>query len=338
MNVRPEQLAQHLQGKLAPLYVVHGDEPLLALEAADWIRAAAKKAGYAEREIFTVEAGFSWENLLFSGNSFSLFGDQRLLDVRIPSGKPGIEGGKTIQQYCAALPQDSVTLITLPKLERQTQNSQWFKSLESAGVVVAVYPVERNRLPQWIQQRLADQGQQADKDTLEFLADSVEGNLIAAKQEIQKLSLLLPQGRLSFEDVKNAVLDVSRYDVFKLGDTMLIGDTVRFAKMVEGLRGEGEAPTLILWVLSNEIRALAKIKQGQRKGAALGQLMRSARIWEARQPLVEKALRRVAEPTLKLALQQAAALDKLIKGLRSGDVWDEILQLGLLLTTSTQKK
>jgi len=338
MNVRPEQLAQHLQGKLAPLYVVHGDEPLLALEAADWIRAAAKKAGYAEREIFTVEAGFSWENLLFSGNSFSLFGDQRLLDVRIPSGKPGIEGGKTIQQYCAALPQDSVTLITLPKLERQTQNSQWFKSLESAGVVVAVYPVERNRLPQWIQQRLADQGQQADKDTLEFLADSVEGNLIAAKQEIQKLSLLLPQGRLSFEDVKNAVLDVSRYDVFKLGDTMLIGDTVRFAKMVEGLRGEGEAPTLILWVLSNEIRALAKIKQGQRKGAALGQLMRSARIWEARQPLVEKALRRVTEPTLKLALQQAAALDKLIKGLRSGDVWDEILQLGLLLTTSTQKK
>ena len=331
MNLKPEQLPQHLQGKLAPLYVVHGDEPLLALESADRIRLAARKAGYAEREIFTVETGFNWSNLLFSGNSMSLFGSQRLLDVRIPSGKPGIEGGKVIQQFCKDLPPDTVTLVTLPKLERQAQNALWFKALEQAGAVVTVYPVERNRLPQWIQQRLSTQGQQADADTLTFLADSVEGNLMAAQQEIQKLALLLPQGKLSFDQVKDAVLDVARYDVFKLGDAMLVGDAARFARMTEGLRGEGEAPTLVLWVLTNEIRAMAKIKQGLRKGAALGQLMRSARIWESRQPLVEKALRRLAEPTLRLALQQAAALDQLIKGLRAGDAWDELLQLGLLV-------
>jgi len=334
MNLRPEQLPQHLQGKMAPLYVVHGDEPLLALEAADRIRAGARKAGYAEREVFTVETGFSWPNLLFAGNSLSLFGSMRLLDIRIPSGKPGIEGAKTIQQYCAALPQDTVTLVTLPKLERQAQNSQWFKALAQAGAVVTVYAVERNRLPQWIQQRLSAQGQQADADTLTFLADSVEGNLMAAQQEIQKLALLLPQGALSFEQVKGAVLDVARYDVFKLGDALLAGDAARFARMVEGLRGEGEAPTLVLWVLSNEIRALAKVKHGLSSGAALGQLLRSARIWETRQALFEKALRRLAEPTLKLALQQAASLDKLIKGLRSGDIWDELLQLGLLLSTN----
>lgn len=331
MNLKPEQLSQHLQGKLAPLYVVHGDEPLLALEAADRIRAAARKAGYAEREIFTVETGFSWANLLFSGNSMSLFSVQRLLDIRIPSGKPGLEGGKALQQFCKDLPPDSVTLITLPKLERQAQNALWFKALEQAGAVVTVYPVERNRLPQWVQQRLAAQGQQADTDTLTFLSDSVEGNLVAAQQEIQKLALLLPQGKLSFDQVKDAVLDVARYDVFKLGDAMLIGDATRFARMTQGLRGEGEAPTLVLWVLANEIRALAKIKQGLRKGSALGQLMRSARVWESRQPLVEKALRRLTEPTLRLALQQAATLDRLIKGLRAGDIWDELLQLGLLV-------
>ena len=338
MNLKPEQLPQHLQGKLAPLYVVHGDEPLLALEAADRIRAAARKAGYAEREVFTVETGFNWSNLLFAGNSLSLFGSMRLLDIRIPSGKPGIEGAKVIQEFCSALPQDTVTLVTLPKLERQAQNSQWFKALAQDGVVVTVYQVERSRLPQWIQQRLAAQGQQADADTLTFLADSVEGNLMAAQQEIQKLALLLPQGRLSFEQVKDAVLDVARYDVFKLGDVMLAGETARFARMVEGLRGEGEAPTLVLWALTQEIRALTRIKQGQRTGMAMGQLMRAARIWESRQPLVEKALRRVAEPTLKLALQRAASLDKLIKGLRAGDVWDELLQLGLLLTANARNE
>ena len=331
MILKPEQLPQHLQGKLSPLYVVHGDEPLLVLESADRIRMASRKAGYIEREIFTVETGFSWANLLFAGNSMSLFGSQRLLDIRIPSGKPGLEGGKMIQQFCKDLPPDTITLITLPKLERQAQNALWFKALEQAGSVVTVYPVERNRLPQWIAQRLAAQSQQADTDTLAFLADSVEGNLMAAQQEIQKLALLLPQGKLSFEQVKDAVLDVARYDVFKLGDAMLLGDATRFARMTEGLRGEGEAPTLVLWVLTNEIRAMAKIKQGLRKGAALGQLMRSARIWESRQPLVEKALRRLAEPTLRLALQQAAKLDQLIKGLRAGDAWDELLQLGLLV-------
>ena len=242
MKLKPEQLEQHLQRGLQHLYVVFGDEPLLAQEAADAIRAAAKNAGHHEREIFTVEAGFNWGALLLSGNSMSLFASLRLFDVRIPTGKPGVEGAQKLQEYCAALPLDTVTLITMPKLDRQAQNAKWFGALEAAGVIVAVYPVERSRLPQWIRERLARQNQQADAQTLQFLTDQVEGNLLAAHQEVQKLALLFPEGKLSFEGVKDAVLDVARFDVFKLSDTLLGSDVARLARMMDGLKGEGVAP------------------------------------------------------------------------------------------------
>ncbi len=331
MKLRPEQLDQHLQGGLAPLYAVYGDEPLLAIEAADRVRAAAAQAGYGEREVFTVEPGFGWETLLFSGNSLSLFAAKRLLEIRIPSGKPGTDGARALERFCASLPADTITLVTLPALPRPAQESAWFKTLERAGVALAVYPVERARLPQWIRQRLMQQGQRADADTLKFLAERVEGNLLAARQEVQKLGLLLPRGDLPFQSVKDSVLDVARYDVFQLGDAMLAGDAVRLARMVEGLKGEGTAPTLVLWAMSREIRALAGIREGLRQGAALPQLMRSARIWESRRALVEQALRRLPEEILRAAARRAAALDRLIKGLRAGDAWDELLQLGLLL-------
>lgn len=329
MNLRPEQLPPHLEAKLAPLYVVHGDEPLLALEAADQVRAAAVRRGHGEREVITVEPGFNWSSLLQASASLSLFASRRLLDIRIPSGKPGTEGAKALQAFCAVLPQDTITLVNLPKLDRQAQNSQWFKALEGAGVVVQVYPLDRSRLPQWIAQRLAAQGQRAGADTLQFLADAVEGNLLAARQELQKLALLLPSGELTFEQVKDAVLDVARYDVYRLGDAMLAGDAPRLVRMMAGLQGEGMAPTLVLWAVVQEIRILAKLKHEIGRGGHLAQAARAARIRDARLPLVEKALARLSRQGLEQALEQAAAADRLIKGLGTGDIWDVLLQLAL---------
>ncbi|MEW5942446.1 MAG: DNA polymerase III subunit delta [Pseudomonadota bacterium] len=332
MRVKPEQLAQHLQRGVQPLYTVFGDEPLLALEAADAIRTAARKNGYAEREVLTAEAGFNWGQVAVSGASLSLFGARRLLEIRIPSGKPGTEGGQALQEYCKALPPDTVTLVTCPKLDKQAQAAKWFKALESAGVVIQVYPVDRSRLATWIGARLAAQERQADPETLQFLADQVEGNLLAAHQETQKLVLLFPPGKLVFEQVKSAVLDVARFDVFKLGDELLAGDAARFVRVLEGLHGEGVEPVLVLWALTREIRMLAKLRGGMRRGASLPQLMREAWIWESRQPLVERAVKRLPETQLLEGLKRAAAIDRTIKGLARGDVWDELLQLGLAVT------
>ena len=331
MRLKPEQLDQHLAQGLQPLYLVFGDEPLLAQEAADAIRVKARQEGCAEREVFTVERGFNWQNLLTSGNSMSLFAARRLVEIRIPSGKPGNDGSLALQEYCARLPADTVTLVMCPKLDKTAQAGKWFKAMEQAGVVVAVFPVERAQLPAWIGARLARQNQRAEPATLQLLADQVEGNLLAAFQEVQKLALLFPAGMLSFEQVKESVADVARFDVFKLGDALLAGDAARVSRVLDVLRGEGEDPVLILWALTREIRALAKLRGGMRRGGSLPQLMRDAWIWEARQKLVEQAVKRTGEARLLQGLKQAAGIDRMIKGLAKGDVWDELLQLGLTM-------
>lgn len=332
MNIKSEQLHAALRRELAPLYVVQGDDPLLTLEAADEIRKAARDAGYAERELFLVEGAFDWNALLHSGNNLSLFGARRLLEVRIPSGKPGTEGAKALQRYVADLPQDTVTLVMLPKLDRQSQNTAWFKAVAAAAVSVTVYPVERARLPHWIRDRLARQNQSVDANALQFLADRVEGNLLAARQEIQKLALLLPEGNLTFDAVKEAVLDVARYDVFRLSEAVLLGDAARALRTIRGLQAEGEAPTLVLWVLSNEVRTLLQIHQAMKKGQPMSAAMAAARVWDARQPAMRAALGRLPEALLLHGLTRAAALDRMVKGLRAGDPWDELAQLALLLT------
>lgn len=329
MRIKPEQLAQHLSRGIQPLYTVYGDEPLLALEAADLIRAAARQAGYSEREVHSVETRFNWNELLAAGDNLSLFGNRRLADIRIPSGKPGLEGGKALQTYCARLPPDTVTLISLPKLDRQATAAKWFVALEGGGVTVAVNPVAFDQLPRWIGERLAMQNQRTDSQTLRFIAERVEGNLLAAHQEIRKLALLFPPGTLAFDSVREAVLNVARYDVFKLADALLAGDVPRLTRMLDGLRGEGEAPTLILWTLTRELRILTRIKAGQAAGQPAARLMREAGVWESRQALVEKALARVSLPALTQALRQAAAIDRAIKGLQSADVWDALSQLAL---------
>jgi DNA polymerase-3 subunit delta len=333
MQLRPEALEPHLAKGLAPLYVITSDEHLLALEAADKIRRAARAAGHTERDVLTVERTFKWGELLAANQALSLFGDKKLIELRIPSGKPGKDGSAALQAYAKDLSPDNLTLITLPKLDWQTAKASWVAALQQAAVYIEIPNVERAQLPGWIGMRLSSQGQSADRTALDFIADRVEGNLLAAHQEIQKLGLLHEPGKLSFEQVQDAVLNVARYDVFKLSEAMLAGDPARLARMLDGLKGEGEALPLVLWAVSEEIRTLLKLKAGMAQGRPLGPLMKEYRIWGPRERMMEPALRRVSLATLEAALQQAAQVDKMVKGLRAkqfaGDAWDAMLQLAL---------
>ena len=328
--ITSEDLQGHLaSGTLKPLYVVYGGGLLLAIEAADSIRAAARAAGYIEREIFTAEQHFKWSELRNSAQSLSLFASRKVMDIRIPSGKPGTEGGPALQDYCANLSEDVLTLISLPQLDKAAQNSKWFDALQQHGVLVSADDIPRNALPRWIAARLKRQEQSADSATMEFLADRCEGNLLAAFQEIRKLALLFPAGPLSFDQVKDSVMDVARYDIFKLSEAMLAGNAVRYTRILDGLRAEGTATVLVLWAISEEIRTLGKVLQAIQQGGNLKNALRDARVWGARQGLIETAARRLKFPHIARAIHQAARLDKTIKGLRQGDVWDELLQLGL---------
>ncbi len=333
MQLRLEALEGHLSKGLAPLYVITSDEHLLALEAADKIRRAARAAGHTERDVLTVERTFKWGELLAANQALSLFGDKKLIELRIPGGKPGKDGSAALQAYAKDLSPDNLTLITLPKLDWQTAKASWVTALQQAAVYIEIPNVERAQLPGWIGMRLSAQGQSADRQSLDFIANRVEGNLLAAHQEIQKLGLLHEPGKLTFEQVHDAVLNVARYDVFKLSEAMLSGDAARLARMLDGLKGEGEALPLVLWAVSEEIRTLLKLKSGMAQGRPLGALLKEYRIWGPRERMMEPALRRVSLPTLEAALQDAAQVDKMVKGLRAkafaGDAWDAMLQLAL---------
>ena len=341
--MRAEQLEAHLanalarsSSSLASIYLIHGDEPLLALESADAIRAAARKKGCEERDVFTVERGFDWSELAQAGASQSLFGGRKIVELRIPSGKPGTQGAAAIQAYCERLARDNVTVVTVPRLRKDDQNSRWFLALAGAGVVVDVYPVERARLPEWIGARLARQGQRASPEALGFLADRMEGNLLAAYQEVQKLGLLLPKGELSAEQVNEAVANVARYDAKDCGAALLAGDAARYVRVLDGLRGEGESPVFILWTLAEELRALCRIQQGLEAGRQIDLLLRENRIWSERQTLVRMAAKRLPRAALERALAQATRIDRATKGVGPGEPWDEFVRLGLELLRGTE--
>jgi DNA polymerase-3 subunit delta len=330
MRLSTEQLAPQLARELKPLYTVFGDEPLLALEATDRIRAKARAEGYVEREVLTVDTGFKWPQLAMAASSQSLFATQKLLELRIPTGKPGTEGGEALRTFCAALPADTVTLIYLPEIDWRAQKAGWFEALDHAGMLIEAKAVPRKALPQWLAARLKAQSQEADAEALAFIADRVEGNLMAAFQEVQKLALLFPTGPISFEQVREAVLDVARYDVFSLGLALLEGDAVRIARMLDGLKGEGAAPPMALWSLAEEIRAIGRVLAGAESGRPLAQLWREAKVWGMpHQNLMQQNLRRFSAAQVTRGLRHAASIDRMVKGLAKGDVWDELLQLAM---------
>jgi DNA polymerase III subunit delta len=341
MQARADQLAQHLHRGLKPVYTVWGDEPLLAQEACDAIRAAARAAGYTERQVHTVAgAHFDWSGLVGAAQAMSLFADRQLIEIRIPSGKPGKDGSEALQRYCQTLGDDVLTLIQLPRLDRTQQQSAWFSALDGAGVTVRVDPVERRALPQWIAQRLAAQGQRVREGedgqrTLAFFSDRVEGNLLAAHQELQKLALLYPAGELSFEQIESAVLNVARYDVFKLGEAVLAGQVARALRMLEGLEAEGEATVLVHWSLTEDIRALKRVHDAVKAGRPLPMALRESRVWGAKERLFERAVPLLTEVALANLLEAAHVCDGLVKGLKHPewplDPWEGLRRLVLMM-------
>ena len=332
MQIAANQLGQHLQRGLKSLYTLHGDEPLLQLEALDTIRATARAQGFTERTSHTVAgAHFDWSEVLASGGSLSLFADKQIVEIRIPSGKPGKDGSAALQQL-AGMSQGNdatLTLVLLPRLDKLTKSSAWFAALESFGVSLQVDPVERAALPPWIAQRLAAQGQRVaageeGQRTLQFFADRVEGNLLAAHQEIQKLALLFPVdvesgGVLSLAQVESAVLNVARYDVFKLSEAVLAGQAVRVQRMLDGLQAEGEAEVLVHYTLSEDIRALKRVKDAMGQGRPLPMALREQRIWGVRERLFERVLPRMDDLELSEMLQEAHLVDGIVKGLKQPD-------------------
>lgn len=345
MQLRADQLATHLARGLKPLYTLHGDEPLLLQEAADAIRAAARAAGYGERTVHTVAGGhFDWSGLLGDACAMSLFAERRLVEIRIPGGKPGKDGSQALQDYCARLPEDVLTLVQLPRLDKATQSSAWFTALDAHGVTLRIDSIDRRALPQWIAQRLAAQGQHVatgdeGQRTLAFFADRVEGNLLAAHQEVQKLGLLHPPGELSFAQIEAAVLDVARYDVFKLSEALLAGQVARVLRMLDGLEAEGEAAVLVHWALAEDIRALKRVKEALAAGRPLPMALRENRVWGAKEKLFERVLPLLELDALDALVEAAQVCDGLVKGLRHpqwpAEPWAALRRLALLLAQHT---
>jgi len=331
MQLRASQLDAHLGKHFAPVYAIHGSEPLLVLEAADAVRAAARRRGYDEREVFFAARGFDWAELRNAGASMSLFGGRKIIDLRLPTGKPGSDGAAAIEAYCANPNPEHVLVVTLPELDWKTKKAGWFGALAAAGVMVEAPQIGRPQLPRWIGERLARNRQHAGAEVLDYLADRVEGNLLAAHQEVQKLALLAPEGELSRAAVEDAVANVARYDVEGAGDALMAGDLARYARVLQGLRGEGEQPTYLLWVLSESVRLLLRLKDGVAASRPFGELLRENRIWGEREAPVRSALQRVPRASLRRALTQCVTIDRTIKGLARGDAWDEFLKLGLEL-------
>jgi DNA polymerase-3 subunit delta len=323
--------------QLSALYVVMGDDPLLTIEAADGLRATAKAAGYLDRTSFLMDARGDWSALGVSAQSGSLFGDKQLVEISLPTGKPGKQGAEALISLAArskgVTNGDVLTIVSLPRLDKASRDSKWASALFSAGTMVDLANIERAQLPKWIEQRLARQKQRAEPTTLEWLADKVEGNLLAAHQEILKLGLLFDEGLLPADAVEQAVMNVARYNIFGLRDAMLVGDVPRLVRMMGGLKAEGEALPLVLWAIGEEIRTLARVSQAQAAGQDLTSVLRSQRVFGTHEGLARQALSRVAARSWPAAVQHAHEVDRLIKGLpvagRLQDPWEEMTRLAM---------
>jgi DNA polymerase III subunit delta len=327
MRVRPEQLEANLARGLRPVYLVSGDEPLLVQEAADAIRARARAQGHGERELMNVEAGFDWSALLAACESLSLFAERRLIELRMPTAKPGDPGARALEAYAARPAEDAVLLIVAGKLDAGAQKSKWLAALDAAGVIVQVWPVDARQLPGWIAARMRTRGMAPTAEAVALLAARVEGNLLAAAQEIDKLLLLHGTGAIDADAVAAAAADSARFDVYDLAGCVLEGDAARAVRILEGLRGEGVEPPLVLWALARELRGLAAMAFEVERGAPPDAVLGRHRVWEKRKPLMRRALQRHGAARWQALLRQCGRVDRVLKGAAPGRVWDELLQL-----------
>lgn len=322
MKLYPEKLAEHLRQPLAPIYLLAGDEPLQLGEAADAIRAAARAQGYSSREVFFAERGFDWQALRAAGESLSLFAERRLLELRLPTGKPGDAGAAMLTEFAARPPEDTVLLVISARVDKK---NKWVGALEKAGVFIEFWPIEAAQLPRWIEARMASRGLAADREAAQLLADRVEGNLLAAAQEIDKLALLV-SGKADAEAVREAVADSARFDIFQLTDAALAGDAPRALRMLGALRGEGVEPVLVIWALAREIRQLAEMAFKVAGGTPAARV--AGNVWpKKRQPLFVRALERLPVKAWERLLLEAALVDRQVKGARPGDTWQSLERL-----------
>ncbi|CAK0739577.1 DNA polymerase III subunit delta [Gammaproteobacteria bacterium] len=327
MRLPPEQLDRHLAERLAPIYLFSGNETLLVEEAGDRVRAAARQSGCTEREVFHAIHGFDWGLLTQSSANLSLFATRRLLEIRLPTVRPGTEGGKTLIALASRPPPDTVILIFCPYLDTTIQKAAWVTSLNRAGVWVMVRTVESGALPGWVAARMRSRGLLPDAEAARLLAERVEGNLLAGAQEIEKLRLLRGTGPVNADAVESAVVDSARFDVYALSDACLAGDQARAVRILTGLRGEGMELPIILWALTRELRILAGLTVELERGVSAEQALSG--VWERRRPLMIRALRRLGARRSEGLLRRAAQVDRRIKGSLFGDPWEGLLNLVL---------
>ena len=334
MKIKPDQLKSYLQKslqtkQLSPIFIISGDEPLLSQEAADAVRSTARQLEFTERETFDIDARFDWNLVFNETNSLSLFSDKKILELRITSGKPGDKGSRALCELCENLNDSNLILVILPKLDKGAYQSKWMKTLESKGVHIQVWPVTPEQLPRWINQRLVQCGIEASQGAVDILADRVEGNLLAAMQEINTLKLLSLEGKVNADIMSTVVADSARYNLFSFVDKVLDGDAQSAAKALRGLENEGTEPLALLWAITRELRTLNKASHQVLLGNSKDKALKSAGVWDKRIPIFRKALSRLSPAHLRMLMHQAGAIDRGVKGLRQADIWDELTTLVL---------
>ncbi len=327
MKISADQLQADLAERILPLYFVTGDEPLLVSEALDAIRRRAREAGYGDREVLTAERGFDWNRVLAGSASLSLFAEKRILELRLPTGKPGDVGSRTLVELCGALPEDTLVVVSAPKLERSQSSSKWVKALEKAGALVQIRAVDAHALPGWIAARMRGLGLEPSRDAVRLLADRVEGNLLAAAQELEKLRLVLGRGPVDAEQVEAAVADSARFNIFKLADAAVAGRADRALRILGALRAEGAEPVLVLWALSRELRTVTLIRDDLEAGRPLARSVRQRGVWSSREDIVRACVGRHSPASLHGLVRRAELADQVLKGRRSGQPWQELLAL-----------
>lgn len=327
MKISADQLKAHLKERILPLYFVTGDEPLLVAEALDAIRARAREQGYADREVLTAERGFDWNRVLAGGASLSLFAEKRILELRLPTGKPGDAGSRTLVELTASLPPDTLVLVSAPKLERAQLSSKWVKALDGAGALVQIWPVDARALPGWVAGRMRELGLEPTRDAVRLLADRVEGNLLAAAQEIEKLRLVHGEGPMDADQVEAAVADSARFSIFKLSDAAVAGHADRALRILGSLRAEGVEPVLVLWALTRELRTAALVRDDLEAGVALARSLKQRGVWSSREDLLRACVGRHSPTSLHALMRRAALADQVVKGRASGQPWQELLAL-----------
>lgn len=332
MKITIDRLKPTLNKSLSPIYLVSGDETLLVEEASLMIREHAQQNNFTERQVFHVNSKFDWNNLLASANSLSLFGDNSILELRMPADQLNEAGKKALQDYAANPPQNKILLIITKKLSAPTQNTKWYKEIEKSGVFVQIWPITKQQLPNWITQQLEQHDITMDKNAIDFLVENTEGNLLAAKQAIEKITLLYDKKQLTLQEVVAAISDNARFDVFILADTALSGDTKRTTRILTGLQEEGIEPILILWTLAREIRSLSLMRHQLQQGESVDNILYKNHVWEKRKPLIRLALKRHSQKSLLNLLQLAAKIDRIIKGAEAGNAWDALLTLSIKLS------